>query len=385
MKHSEIAVVAVAFLVSTAITALWYTIPLVFSNLLDYNYALVSIILAAIPFVEIIGAIPIGFYVDNGAAKSIGAVGTMFLILTPVVFVVFSGVGFIDMVLLGIGSITTEISLEAYAFNIVKNVKIKYIGAVSGLSAIGALLGASAGGFLFQYYSLWYLLAFLSGLLLAALIIFIKYLEPIRAAHSSKVERFNKIIKEEGGLYRKFRHFITSLSIFSFLFGFFEWGIWLLIPLIIIIRSADIFYGGIIYGLICLPFGFGSFLASHVYKRHNKRKIVFVSILASVAAMLLTSSLLAASAYVLVLLVFTSFSISVAYLALSGYVLEKDRKDIAEFYVFETVSYDAGGIFGILLGGFTVILTSITTVAVVFSVVAVAFLAYFFVVSRDVQ
>jgi predicted MFS family arabinose efflux permease len=385
MKYGEFALIVVVLLVNVAIFALWYTIPLIFSNLLDYNYALVSVLLAVIPAVEIIGSIPIGFYVDHGRAKGIGAVGTLFLILTPITFVIFSGISLIAMIFLGIGSITTEISLEAYIFNVIKKVKIKYIGIVYGLAGLGGLIGATAGGFLFQYYDIWYLLAFISTLLLLALALFIKYLQPLNTSSIKKRRYAYKILKEERSLYKKFRHFLTGLSIFSFVFGFFEWGVWLLVPLIITIRSADIFYGGIIYGVICLPFGFGSLLASRVYKRNNKRRIIMSSVGLSVIVMLSTSLLLGFSAYILILLLFASLSISIAYLALSGYILEKDRKDIAEFYVFETISYDAGGFVGILIAGFTVIATSITAVSIIFSVIAIAFLAYFSIISKDVR
>jgi predicted MFS family arabinose efflux permease len=346
---------------------------------------LVSILLAIIPLVEIIGSIPIGFYVDNGSAKSIGTFGTMFLIFTPIIFVLFSGIGLIDIILLGIGSITTEISLQAYVFNIVKKVKIKYIGLVYGLAGIGGLAGAASGGFLFQYYSLWYLLAFISGLLLVALALFVKYLEPREATHKVKQSNLNKILGEEAGLYKKFKHFVTGLSMFSFIFGFFEWAIWLLVPILIIIKSADIFYGGVIYGVICLPFGFGSLLASHIYKKRSKRRVIACSIIIAIIAMLSTSFLLNFSVYILVILLLASFTISTTYLTLSGYILERDRRDIAEFYVFETVSYDAGGAIGILISGFTVLATSITAVSVIFSVLAAAFLAYFLFVGKDVR
>lgn len=385
MERSEIALILVVLLVNISIVGLWYTVPLIFSNLLNYNYVFVSLLLSMIPLIEIIGSIPIGFYVDNGLAKGVGTVGTMFLIFTPVVFVVFSGIGLISVVLLGVGSITTEISLEAYIFNIIKKVKIKYIGLVYGLAGIGSLVGAAAGGFLFAYYNTYYLLSFISGLLIIALAIFIKYLKPITSVHIEKSRNFNSILKEEFNLYKKFKHFVTGLSIFSFVFGFFEWAIWLLVPFIIVIQSANIFYGGLIYGAICLPFGFGSLLASRIYKKGQKRRIIIYSTIISVIVMLTTALLVNVSAYILAVLLITSLCISITYLALSGYVLERDRRDIAEFYVFETVSYDAGGILGVLISGFTVALTSITTVSVIFAAFSVAFLTYFIFVSRDVR
>ena len=373
MDRSELTLLSVVVLFNVAIFALWYTVPLIFSSILNYNYALVSLLLVIIPIVEIIGCVPIGFYVDNGLAKGIGAVGTMLLVFTPVVFVIFSGIGLISMIPLGIGSIATEISLGAYVFNVVKKVKIKYIGLVYGLSGIAGLAGAAVGGFLFEYYNTYYLLAFISGLFLIALAIFMKYIKPISAVHIEKSRGIKAILKEEFSLYERFKHFITGLSIFSFIFGFFEWAVWLLVPFIIVIRSANVFYGGIIYGVICLPFGFGGLLASRLYKRTEKRQIIIYSTLIAIGAMLFTSLILNISAYILVLLLITSFAISVAYLALDGYILEKDRRDTAEFYVFETISYDTGGIFGILISGFTVALTSIATVSVIFFALSVAF------------
>ncbi len=385
MKRTEIALILVVILVNIAITALWYTVPIIFSNILNYNYALVSLLLSIIPLIEIIGSIPIGFYVANGRSKSVGAVGTLLLILTPIVFVIFSALGLISMILFGAGSITTEISIEAYIFNIIKKVKIKYVGLMYGLSGIGGLIGASSGGLLLEYYNVYYLLLFVSSLLLIALFLFIKYINSINTFRLKKPSNFKSILKEEFGLYKRFKHFITGLSIFSFMFGFFEWAIWLIVPLIIIIRSADIFYGGLIYGVICLPFGFGSLLASRVYKRRKKRNIIIYSTILSIIVMLSTSLLLSISAYIIVLLLLVSFCISVTYLGLSGYILERDRSDMAEFYVFETVSYDVGGIIGILICGFTIAVVSIAAVSIVFSTIAVAFLTYFYFISKDVR
>ncbi len=58
---------------------------------------------------------------------------------------------------------------------------------------------------------------------------------------------------------------------------------------------------------------------------------------------------------------------------------------MAEFYTFETVSYDLGRILGTVIAGVTVALSGITTVAAVFAVMGAVFLLYFTIISRDVK
>lgn len=385
MERSEIALMSVVFIIGIAIFILWYTVPLILASSFNHNYPLVSLIIAIVPFVEIMTAIPIGFYVGNRNARRMGVGGMLMLISTPLVLLLFFGVGAIAMVFLALGSVATEISFGAYTYNVIKDVKIRYVGTVMFLSEAGGLIGASFGGFLLQYYNIYYIIGAVAALVAIAIVVFMKYLKPMKFVTKTRPIPFMSMLKEEGSIIHKFRHYMTILSIFMFMMGFLDWAVLLLVPFIILIHSANLFYGGIIYGIVNLPYGLGDLIGARAYKRSLKRKLIIWSTLSAVVLMLVMPALLHINVYILVVLCLVSLCMAIANVALSGYLLEKDRKQTAEFFSFETVTYEIGGIVGTILTGVTVAIEGIAAVSIIFAVMAGAFLFYFSFRSKDVK
>jgi MFS family permease len=351
--------------------------PLIFAQTLSGNYLEVGVLISIIPLIEVIAAIPFGYFVDFGRIKSVAFNGMLALMLVPLLFAINTGLfTAIGVFLLGVGGIGIWIVTNAHVANVFGRKEIKYIGYEFALMGIGWSVGPVLGGFIYGSFGK-VALSVMEVLMLAiASFVLLKTLKSETQVIHKKAPKFIRILRIENRVIHRLPPFVLPFLFISFLFSFIAYAIWVSVPLIILTTGSSILAGGIIVGVINIPYIMGEALSGRFYRRGKEKEIVSVCMLFSVVFMIIATLFVSKSIYSLLILLATALFVTVAYVGIFSAIIERDMRDTGEISALSTVSGGLGGALSAVIAGATVAVYGFYVVTGIFCALVIIYVIY---------
>jgi MFS family permease len=377
----------VLFMVAVLLTyivqgAIWYTMPLLFSQTLASNYLAVGLLISLVPLIEVIVAIPFGYFADFGKIKQTAFSSMLSLLVVPFLFATnISVLDEIGVFMLGIGGMGIWIAATAhvaYAFGR----KIRFIGYEFALMEIGWITGPALGGFLLGALGS-------SGLALAEMLMlavssfaFIKSLKVKNAVKHKNAPKLLRILTMQKRVWYHMPFFIVPFLIMSFLWSFFSYAIWVAVPLLAAITNSSIFLGGMIVGAIEIPFALGDAFAGRLYRKGSEKATTGVAILLSAIFMLISAFLLQLGFYALIVLMVSALFLTYAAVGVVSAVMQKGKRYSGEIAAFSAIAGGVGGAVAAMITGATLAEYRLYVVAGIFCFLVAIYLFYAHIVLR---
>lgn len=384
MQGSIVRIMIGILLTYIALGIVWYIMPYVLAATFLNNFTQVGMAIAVIPIVSIFVSIPLGYYADTGKIKRITLNALLTILVSMFLFAVLPAAYLVGLLLLGIGTEGVFIGVTAYLFNIIKKSEARYIGMEFSVMETGWFLGPILGGFV--YTTSGGLGAALVSTVLLGLsyVVLSKELEEKIALKHQKPPKLSTMLQREQALIRKFPHFAVAFMLFNFIYSYFSYAVWVTVPTLILINGASIFLGGIVIGVISLPYGIGELIGGIVYRKKDKRTITIVATIMAMLSALAVAPLVQQNIYAVSLLLVVSFFLAIAYVALYSFVLERDRRFTGELTALSIIAGGLGGAVGPIIAGATTQSYGIYLLSLTFVALSLMFLVYFYVFGKDV-
>jgi predicted MFS family arabinose efflux permease len=160
----------------------------------------------------------------------------------------------------------------------------------------------------------------------------------------------------------------------SFLF----YSIFVSVTLLTVAEKSSIFISGVILGIVSLPEGFGYAVSDRIYKMKRKRPIIIGATILSTMVAFIVALFAGQDILAITLLLVSSCALAIGYVALFGFVLENDKRDVGEFSAFNIIGGGVGGAIGAILSGHTAGSAGISTAMLAFIGISVVFIIYFY-------
>lgn len=364
--------------------SIWYTMPLLFSKVLSDNYFVVGLLIAMIPLVEVVVAIPFGYYADLGKIKYIAFDSMLALLAVPLLFALkVSSLNAAGVFLIGAGGIGIWIAATAHVSHYFGR-KPKYIGYELAVMGVGWVTGPILGGFLLENFGGVMLAAAETLILAIASFIFLKTMRYKIDVTYKTAPKLGRLFGMEHRAMRRLRLLAFPFLLLSFLFAFFSYTVWVAGPLLARIGDISIFLGGAVIGALEAPYVFGDALAAKFYVRGGVKRIVSVSVLLSFVFMLLSALLVGESFFALIILFGTALLLGIADVALFSALIDSDRRDTGEIAAFATVSGGIGGALAVVIVGATIATYQLYVITAAFGILVAIFLLYLHLRFKDI-
>ncbi|MDE1855522.1 MAG: MFS transporter [Candidatus Micrarchaeota archaeon] len=356
--------------------SIWYTMPLIFSHVLTNNYFAVGLLIALIPLVELLSAVPFGFFADFGRIKTIAFDSMLAILLVPFMFAtnieLLIAVG---AFLLGVGGMGIWIAVTAHMANVMgKNVR--FIGYEFAVMAIGWITGPVLGGFVYGNYGTLPLTVAEMLFLAISSFMFLKTMRYASDTTYRRTPKFSKLLSVKDGLLSRIPRSALPLFIVSFLLSFFTYAIWLAVPLLTHIGNVSVLLGGIVIGVLNIPSFFGDALGGRLYRRMNRKSFAGYSVLLAAAFIFASAFLFGASYYSLIILFMSGLLITLSQVGMFSAIVGVDRRDTGEIAAISAVFGGFGGAISSVITGATIAQYSLWVFASAFGVMAVLYFLY---------
>ena len=377
MRTKNVVFMIAVLLAFIAQGAIWYTMPLIFAQTFGNDYFEVGLLIALIPLMEVIAAIPFGYFADIGKIKTITFDSMLALLLTPFLFTIniniFTAMG---TFLFAAGGVGIWIATNAYVANVFGRREIKYIGYELALMGMGWVTGPMLGGLIYDGFGK-IALAVTEMLVIAiASFLFLRTLEVETPVRNSRAPKFMKILKIQNRVIHRLPAFVFPFLLLSFIFSYLELSVWVAVPLITVITSSSVLLGGFMIGIINIPSMVGEALGGKLYRRGEEKKIVSLALVLAALSMVASAIFLNQSFYALVILLATALFTAFAYVGIFSAVIERDTRDTGEISALATVTGGFGGALAAVIAGATVATYKLQVVAGVFCVLVFLYLLY---------
>ncbi|MDE1874315.1 MAG: MFS transporter [Candidatus Micrarchaeota archaeon] len=382
MKASNVTFMLAVLIAYIVQGSIWYTMPFILSHALSNDYFAVGLLIALIPLVEVLSAVPFGFFADLGRLKMIAFDSMLAILVVPFLFATN-----VDLLvalgafLLGVGGMGLWIAVTVHMANTMgKNVR--FIGYEFAVMAVGWITGPMLGGFLYGSYGTVPLTAVEMLLLAISSFLFLKTMRYASDVAQRKTPKFSKLVSAKDGLLSRIPRSALPLFFLSFLLSFLTYAIWLAVPLITHINDVDVLIGGVLIGVLEVPYFFGDALGGRLYKHANKKSFVGYSVLFAAVSVFVVTLLLGVSYYSLIILFVTGLLVTLSQTGMFSALVSNDKRDAGEIGAISSVFGGFGGAISSVLTGATVAQYGLWVFAFVFAAMALLYFAYLHVAFR---
>jgi len=378
MRKAMLGILTGVFLSYIALNELWYLMPYALSNTFPSNYSLVGTLIALIPIIEIPVAIAIGYYSDSGYSKRL-VVGSIILLFIVSIFLAKGGVySIVGAMALAVPTMSIYIAISSFITNKLRNQNVLYVGYEFSAMSAGAFLGYPISGYLYQYLGFnQSIIAAVFFLIVALLILYSLLEDTIKGTHDV-CPRIQGFFEREKKAVRKFPRFLIGFLIFSAMSSFLFYSIFVSVTLLTVAEKSSIFISGVILGIVSLPEGFGYAVSDRIYKMKGKRPIIIGATILSTMVAFIVALFAGQDILAITLLLVSSCALAIGYIALFGFVLENDKRDVGEFSAFNIIGGGVGGAIGAILSGHTAGSAGISTAMLAFIGISLVFIIYFY-------
>jgi len=363
--------------------AIWYTMPLLFSQTFASNYLAVGLLVSLVPLIEVVGAIPFGYFADFGMIKQTAFSSMLALLVVPFLFATNIGVlNEIGVFMLGIGGMGIWIAATAHVAKAFGGRKIRFIGYEFAVMEIGWITGPALGGFVLGALGGGGLALAEMLMLAASSFAFIKSLKAKNAVKRKNAPKLLRILGVQKRVWYRMPSFIAPFLIMSFLSSFFLYVMWVAVPLLAEITNSSILLGGMVIGTIEIPFALGDTFAGRLYRKGGEKAATGAAILLSAVFMLISAFLLQLGFYALIVLMVSALFLTYADVGVFSAIIQKDKRDSGEIAAFSAIAGGVGGAVAAAITGATLAEYRLYVVAGVFCFLVIAYLFYAHVVLR---
>ena len=376
MRSGNVAFTVAVLLAYIMQGSIWYTMPFIFSRVLTNNYFAVGLLIALIPLIELLSAVPFGFLADFGRIKTIAFDSMLAILLVPFLFA--TNINLLIAVgafLLGAGGMGIWIAVTVHMANTMgKNVR--FIGYEFAVMAVGWITGPILGGFVYGNYGTLPLTTIEMLFLAISSFLFLKTMNYASDTTYRRTPKFSKLLSVKDGLLGRIPKSALPLFLLSFMLSFLTYAVWLAVPLLTHIGDVNLLIGGIVVGVIEVPYFFGDALGGRLYKHANKKNFVGYSMLLSAAFIFIATSLLSASYYSLTILFVSGLLITLSQTGMFSALVSTDKRDAGEICAISSVFGGFGGAISSVITGATVAQYGLWVFAAVFGFMAVLYFVY---------
>lgn len=380
MRQRTVTFMLAVLLAYVAQGSVWYIMPFLFSNTLSNNYLEVGLVIALIPLIETISAIPFGFFAEFGRIKTVAFDSMLALLVVPLLFAAKAPlVSALGVFLLGIGGVGIWIAATAHMANTMGKRDVRFIGYEFAVMYVGWFSGPMLGGFVYGNYGNMPLAACETLLFAVASFLFARTLNYRSDVGHVRIPKFSKLLSIESGMLSHIRAIMVPFLLISFMASFFSYAVWVAVPLITHISSENIFIGGVILGAIEVPNVLGFTFGSRFYKRSNAKRLAMGSLLLASLFVALSAFLLSKSFFSLLLLLASSGFVTFADVGLFSAIVDRDKRVTGEISALAVITGGFGGAIASLISGATVASLGLFIIAAIFGVLAVVTALYIYV------
>ncbi len=363
--------------------AIWYTMPLIFSQTLASDYFAVGVLISLIPLIEVLGAVPFGFFADFGRIKAIVFDSMLALLVVPFLFATnIELLNSVGVFLLGVGGVGVWIGATAHVSNVMGKKNVKFIGYDFAVMGVGWVAGPILGGFIYGGFGNVPLAVTELLLIAIASFLFMKSMRFASDVSRRHTPKFSKLLSIKDGLVSRMPRYVVPFLFSAFMYSFFAYAVWVSVPLITRLSSATVLLGGIVIGVLGIPFAFGDSLGGRLYVRGHTKTLVGVAMVASAAFVFAAAFLLKDSFFSLIILSASALLVTLADVWMFSAVVDIDRQDSGEIAALSVVSGGFGGALGAVVAGATIVEFRLYAVAAVFGAMALLYVVLLFGVMR---
>lgn len=366
--------------------SIWYTMPLLFSQTFSNNLFNVGLLISLIPLIEVLVAIPFGFYADFGRIKSIFFVSSLSLLMVPMLILMNSQIfNAIGVFMLAIGGIGIWIAAIAYLSSMINKKDVRYVGYEFSVMSLGWVFGPILGGFTYQLgggFGLTlmetFVIAISSFLMLVTMSMEIK----MRRKHAPKLLQ---LLRSESKIIKKIPDFLLLFFFLGFIFDFYSYAVWVSVPLLTVLRGMSLIVGGIIVGIVEVPYVIGDAVGGYIYKRNSEWFVITACLIIAIVSILAAAWFENISFFGISILFITGLALSIASITTWNLIISKDRADVGEISAMSVIAGGLGGALGALVAGASLVHYQFTVSAIVVSVLSFLLLIYLNVVFKRVK